>query len=78
VILCETPFAARLRFTKPSEAAGRLDELAFLAACVKAFRRAGSSKTRGYGRLRADLHTEPDSPPITNEHFRRFREAFQS
>lgn len=76
-ILRGLPFTAPLIFKKKSLAEERQDELAFLAACVKAFRRAGSNKTRGYGKLKADLYTSLDASPITDAYFLRFKEAIQ-
>jgi len=72
VILRETPFESTLNslsdpFTD--------DELAFLAACAKAFRRAGSNKTRGYGRLTATLWD--DQADQTDRFFKTFEEALQ-
>lgn len=75
VILRKTEFVAPLLLKNVSTEEGRKDELAFLAACIKAFRRAGSNKTRGYGRLRASLHESLEEPAITKQHFRRFKEA---
>jgi hypothetical protein len=51
VILRQTPFEARLRFTRGPCA----NERALLAACVKGFRRAGTARNRGRGRLVARL-----------------------
>lgn len=51
VILRNTTFQAPLFFKgSPSE-----DVLALLAVCIKALRRAGSRRTRGFGRLKARL-----------------------
>ncbi len=47
VILRRTPFEVALHFAEePTE-----DDLALLAACIKAFRRAGTGLTRGRGRV---------------------------
>jgi hypothetical protein len=68
VILRETPFEAALHFTEePTE-----DDLALLAACIKAFRRAGSGLTRGRGKLIAELLNESHQS-ITKEFFAKFR-----
>lgn len=75
VILRETPFVARISFFGDSSAEQRADELALLAAVVKAWRRAGSNKTRGYGRLSAELRETAGGPAITGEHFARFKSA---
>jgi CRISPR/Cas system CSM-associated protein Csm3 (group 7 of RAMP superfamily) len=70
VILRETPFEARLRFAEtPNE-----DDLALLAACVKAFRRAGTGRNRGRGRLRAEL-LDASHQPITDVCFAVFRKG---
>jgi len=54
VVLRQTPFVARLDFTKdPDEKAKAL-----LAACVLSLRRAGTGRNRGRGRLSARLHDE--------------------
>jgi CRISPR/Cas system CSM-associated protein Csm3 (group 7 of RAMP superfamily) len=70
VILRGTPFEACLNFSaSPSQ-----DDLALLAACVKAFRRAGTGRNRGRGRLKAEL-LDSSGRPITDEHFKVFREG---
>ena len=51
VILRGTPFRARLEFVQDPTA----DELALLAACAKALRRAGTGRNRGRGKLHAEL-----------------------
>lgn len=58
VILRETPFEARLEWL------GNDDEksLALLHACVKAFRRAGTSRNRGRGLLEAKLLSAARQP----------------
>jgi CRISPR/Cas system CSM-associated protein Csm3 (group 7 of RAMP superfamily) len=68
VILRETPFEAALHFTEePTE-----DDLALLAACIKAFRRAGTGLTRGRGRLTAEL-LNASRQSMTKEFFEKFR-----
>jgi CRISPR/Cas system CSM-associated protein Csm3 (group 7 of RAMP superfamily) len=68
VILRETPFEAALHFTEePTD-----DDLALLAACIKAFRRAGTGITRGRGRLTAAL-LNASRKQITDEYFAKFR-----
>ncbi len=70
VVLRGTEFEARLRFVaKPSD-----DDLALLAACVKAFRRAGTGRNRGRGRLQARLYEEGEVD-VTPRHFEAFRKA---
>lgn len=70
VILRGTPFEARLECEgDPGD-----DELALLAACVKALRRAGMGRNRGRGRLRAELF-DSAGKPVTDELFAKFREA---
>lgn len=70
VILRGTPFEARLDFIQEPET----DDLALLAACVKAFRRAGTGRNRGRGRLRAEL-LDASGQPATDTHFGDFRKA---
>lgn len=70
VILRETPFEAELFFTEEPAA----PDLALLAACVKAFRRAGTGVTRGLGRLKADL-LDQQRRPVTERFFEEFRKA---
>ena len=70
VILRNTVFWAGLDFTVvPQE-----DDLALLAACVKAFRRAGTGRNRGRGRLSAELQ-DATGAPITDQLFKHFRKA---
>ncbi len=70
VILRKTPFEAELHFGKePTE-----DDLALLAACIKAFRRAGTARNRGLGRLRADI-LDASGQIITEKYFAIFREG---
>ena len=65
VILRDTVFTATLTFfEKPEEV-----HLALLAACVKAFRRAGTGRNRGRGRLVAWLQDET----YTQQHFEHFK-----
>jgi hypothetical protein len=70
VILRNTIFWASLDFVAEPNA----DELALLAACVKAFRRAGTGRNRGRGRLRAELF-DAAGQPVTDLLFREFRKA---
>lgn len=55
----------------------RQGALAFLAACTKAFRRAGSNKTRGYGLLTAELREQESGPAVTDALFQPFKEDLQ-
>ena len=72
VILRETPFEAALTFlTDPTP-----DDLALLAACVKAFRRAGTGRNRGRGEVEAWLY-DAQGRDVTNEHFTRFQQAIE-
>ncbi len=82
VILRDTSFVARLEFfEKPKE-----NDLTYLAACVKAFRRAGSDRNRGRGRLRAELYNcypipKPDTKApeaITEVLMDEFRKVVQA
>jgi hypothetical protein len=78
VILRGTPFAAPLILRGSWEDEAKKQEtLAFLAACTKAFRRAGSNKTRGYGLLAADLRESEDGPAVTDTLFQPFKEVLQ-
>jgi CRISPR/Cas system CSM-associated protein Csm3 (group 7 of RAMP superfamily) len=70
VILRGTPFEAELRFkAEPSE-----DDLALLAACIKAFRRAGTARNRGLGRLRAEI-LDASGQNIMEKYFAIFRQG---
>ncbi len=58
VILRETPFAAQLEYRSSGKSTSEKDEqddLALLAACAAAFRRAGAGRNRGLGQLEAEL-----------------------
>lgn len=70
VILRDTVFWASLEFGVEPEP----DDLALLAACVKALRRAGTGRNRGRGRLRSELIDERGSP-VTDALFREFRKV---
>jgi hypothetical protein len=73
VILRETPFEASLEFLSQPEPG---DE-ALLGACVKAFRRVGTNRHRGRGRMKADLYSEGSVSPQTDELFGIFRKVVQ-
>lgn len=73
VVLRETVFWARLDFLTDPTA----DELALLAACVKALRRAGTGRNRGRGRLCAEL-LDADGRSVSDELFQDFRKAVLS
>lgn len=68
VILRKTPFEATLTFLVDPKP----DDLALLAACVKALRRAGTGRNRGRGKLEAQLRNEKGSN-ITQACFDRFQ-----
>jgi CRISPR/Cas system CSM-associated protein Csm3 (group 7 of RAMP superfamily) len=69
VVLRETVLEAALRFEEePAD-----DDLALLAAGVKALRRAGTGRNRGKGKLKAELRA--DGQDVTAEHFAAFRKA---
>lgn len=70
VIVRDTTFVSRLDFAEPPD---ELD-LALLAACVSAFRRAGTGRNRGRGRLAVELYDqEPgQAGPVTSAHLVRF------
>ena len=67
VILRDTPFEAELTFTRNPSGM----DLPLLAACVKAFRRAGTGRNRGRGKLTAKL-CNVDGEDVTHEHFTIF------
>jgi len=69
VILRKTPFEAALTFgAYPTS-----DDLALLAACVKALRRAGTGRNRGRGKLTAQL-CDAQGQDVTETHFARFQQ----
>ncbi len=71
VILRQTPFQARLTFADAPESA----DLALLAACALALRRAGTGRNRGRGWLQATLHADNAGCPgddITAHHLAVF------
>jgi len=80
VILRETVFESRLDFCEePTN-----EDLALLAACVKAFHRAGTERNRGRGKLEAELYdrypgidaeTKKPVEPVTNIYFESFRKG---
>lgn len=73
VILRGMVFHADLDFTaNPSE-----NDLALLAACVKALRRAGTGRNRGRGRVKTEL-LDKDGHPVTDALFAGFRKAVMS
>lgn len=69
VILRDTPFESELLFSKPPSE----NDKALLAACVKAFRRAGNGRNRGKGELSAALYDEK-ADNITEILFSRFQQ----
>jgi hypothetical protein len=69
VVLRQTPFVACLDFTENPDA----DSLALLAACVLSFRRAGTGRNRGRGRLSARLCDE-EGNDLTGMHFTHFQQ----
>lgn len=78
VILRETPFEARLDFIKePTN-----QDLGLLAACVKAWRRVGTARNRGLGKLEANLYDDdPNNKailPVTDNYFEHFRQEVQA
>jgi len=65
VIKRETPFTAELDFIeKPNP-----EDLALLSACILAFRRAGTSRNRGKGKLKAEL-LSPENKGVAYERFK--------
>lgn len=70
VILRQTPFEALLEFrANPDQ-----DDLALLAACIKALRRAGTGRNRGRGELEACL-LEAQGSDVTQIYFKWFEKA---
>lgn len=67
VIIRGTPFDARLDFLEPPPDSA----IAFLSACVLAFRRAGSHRHRGLGRIQAHL-LNTSGEDITDTQFAEF------
>lgn len=55
VIIRETPFTSRLEYHSSVEARESDADIALLAVCIAAFRRAGAKRNRGHGRLEAEL-----------------------
>jgi hypothetical protein len=70
VILRETPFEAELTFNQDPSGM----DLPLLAACIKAFRRAGTGRNRGRGEITARLCNETGTD-VTDEQFAVFKEA---
>jgi len=70
VILRETPFEAALTFLADPTP----DDLALLAACVKALRRAGTGRNRGRGELAAHL-CDAQGQDVTSVHLDHFQKA---
>lgn len=70
VVLRKTVFWASLDFLTEAQD----DDLALLAACIKAFRRAGTGRNRGRGRLKAELF-DAAGQPVTDQFFKKFRKA---
>lgn len=73
VILRGTPFASQLTFAFPPDEI----DLALLTACVKAFRRAGSGRNRGCGRLTAILRNR-QGEDVTDQKFAHFAKEVRS
>lgn len=67
VVLRKTVFEADIVFGQPPGAT----DLAFLAACVKALRHAGSGRNRGRGKLISTLHDETGKD-VTDQHLAAF------
>ena len=70
VILRGTVFESVLHFAEPPTP----DELVLLAACVKAFRRGGTGRNRGRGRLTAELY-DINGKAVTDTLFSDFQKA---
>ncbi len=77
VIVRETPFEAELTLLNEIQ----LPQQALLAACVRAFRRAGSGRNRGRGRVHADIYNQYPADgmkPVTDQWFAQFQREVQS
>ncbi len=70
VVLRETPFEAELVTQDVPGSQEEAQDLALLSACVRAFRRAGTGRNRGKGRLAAVLCGIDESP--LNPAFEKF------
>ncbi len=73
VILRGTVFESALHFVESPNS----DELALLAACIKAFRRGGTGRNRGRGRLTAELY-DASGQPVTDILFAEFRKVVRT
>lgn len=71
VVIRNTPFVARLDYRQAESEAEQSDDLALLAACVAAFRRAGAGRNRGMGRLIAELEDD-QGIPIQKDYLEKF------
>lgn len=78
VILRETGFAARLYLPEQLDGDYTQRVLMLLAACAKALRRAGTSRNRGLGRLKAVELCDAQAKPLTNTYFERFCQEVQA
>ena len=68
VIIRKTPFESHLKIDENS-----FEEKMFLAACVKAFRRAGTGRNRGTGELTAKLLFGEEKMDITETFYEMFK-----
>jgi hypothetical protein len=81
VILRETTFVARLDLMQTDGNPER--ELAWLAACVKGWRRAGTGRNRGRGRIQPHLYEQdpggdPHFSPATDHYFALWQREVQA
>jgi len=74
VIIRGLEFFAALGFSEDVSDGKQADELALLAATVKALRRAGTGRNRGVGRIKAEL-LEANHESITDRQFEHFKKA---
>lgn len=82
VIMRETVFSGQIEFL-PLLAGRQItkteqeQDLALLAACIKALRRAGAHRNRGLGKVQVELYEQysflPNSMPITDQVYQPFR-----
>lgn len=68
LMMRETTFFAALGSSNFND-----DHLSLLAACTLAFRRAGTGRTRGRGKLKAEL-LDSNGNPVTDRFYKKFKE----
>ena len=78
VVLRETSFMAPLLMTDYAENRAMDQMLMLLAATAKAFRRAGTTRNRGYGRISEVRLTDLNYKDLTSHYFNKFCVEVQS